>query len=99
MTCIDSIARNGIVPGGMSNHPSGKKDVYLSVMDPSDSNSIEVTRDLQRFIAVVHRHHNADTVIRIDRAHAHSIGLKFYQDPTGAVLCEDTIPPECLVDA
>ena len=99
MTCIDPIAWNGIVPGGMSNFHSGKKGVHLSVMDPSDPKSIEVTQDLQRFIAVVHRQKHADTVVRVDRAHAHPIGLKFYQNPTGAVLCEETTPPECLVDA
>ena len=89
---IDSIAWNGIVPGGLHNE-SGRHDVFLSVLGPSQRGNREPFRTLERFVPVVYRHKHADAIYRVDHVHARSFGLKFFQNPSGAVLCHGTALP------
>ena len=100
---LDSIIRCGLLPGGAVKDQR-RCQLYFSAKDPR-SLSYCAGRPAQHRL----RHpitgvalvawppsDNDDVIYRVEIRRCNELGIKFRQNPTGAVLSRKSIPPECI---
>ena len=115
---IDSILRNGLLAGGVTDKPSRRKHCYFSIRDPrraargdpsvkkawgdpsgrreEQEDAADVASGITTRPYPIHDK-NLDALYQIDLKRARELGLHFYQTPSYAVLCDENIPPECIL--
>ena len=96
---IDSILRNGLLAGGATEQSGRRQHCYFSIRDPRHAargQERPVTSGVtQRPYPIHDKFINA--LYQINLRRARELGLRFYQTPSLAVLCDENIPPECIL--
>ena len=98
---MDSILRSGLLAGGPSDKPGRRQHCYFSIADPRHACGRPKPNGKEVVSGVTSRpykmHKELDALYLIDVKRANEFGTQFFQTPSYAVLCDDNIPPECIV--
>ena len=104
---MDSILRNGLLAGGATEKPGRRQHCYFSLRDPRDAASgdpsskrrHDATDIVSGITTLAYPIHDSrlDAFYQIDLKRARELGLHFYQTPSCAVLCDENVPPECVL--
>ena len=99
---LDSIIRCGLLPGGAVKDQR-RCQLYFSAKDPRSINCAGRPAHYRLRNPIVGvtlvawpPSDNDDVIYIVEVRRCNELGITFRQNPTGAVLCRKSIPPECI---
>ena len=97
---LDSILRNGLLAGGPELRKDRRYHCYFRIADPRLAQGLPELRP-DNFTGVTSIPYKVsdklDAFYQVDVQRAGELGLRFYQNQSLAVLCDENIPPECIM--